>query len=738
MMRKAWKAAQLCAALLLAGLALAPTSASANVVPAEVLAGRVVPPPPVMFAPAFGVGDSLFEAIRKVVNAVVDPDVIETARFSIKHPEDAAKIFARGAAQDYPFFALIGAAKVGRRLGFTQAQCLSPITAIDTVFAKAGDTIDDAQGKANTNAAMGAASGIAAEYAKQTSAQAKQELVEQLSSAIPYFGDIGTICNFAFETDLSVERNIQAAISETASSIRKIYSAFKAGDYVNGVSALISLGVNAKTACSMIDNAVGGGVIGRTPGLGAIAKGACAGFVGAVIDGVKGIINGGVGIAEAGVSALKNGVCALYSLVGSGCSSAEPPPTGLSNATAWCAGRGGIEAFLSKTNNTDDYSLICNDGSKCRAKPGLALSCATGAEIAARLAQEIELAEADFQARLPAWVGQFEARWMPQCPDETCRTGIRIVRLNATLLVTQEHEAHPERPFQLVSYYQFAKADQQAVGVVEELRYRVLPPKWAKLFEGRWGERCEDNQCRTGVKIVTANAVALVKQKAGQTPRPLYDTTAAIYAAAEGQGAALVAESKKRSADFNKATTANAGAAWEMLAVGKWGKECADAQCVAEVKKLAAQMRLAANLLQMGQPDASSLSIQGKVAVEYGPKFKAAVDASIARTAPRTIFTPIVIQPAVTPLPRPAPRPAPRPRPVGGEGGRPAPIARPAPPQPAPQPVGRPAPARPLVLHPLPVPAVTPTPAPRRIILVRPTPTPSPSPTPGGRPPPRR
>lgn len=162
------------------------------------------------------------------------------------------------------------------------------------------------------------------------------------------------------------------------------------------------------------------------------------------------------------------------------------------------------------------------------------------------------------------------------------------------------------------------------------------------------------------------------------TPRPPYASATAIYAGAENQAAVLLAESAKRLVEFNKTNTANAAIAWELLTNALWGKQCADVQCLKEVKTLSAQMRVAANLVQLAKPDQSSLAVQGTVAGEYGPKLKAAVTASKVRAAR---LVPVV---AATPV-----RPA---GPLqsfmqkvkwqalqfgkvpGGTGGRPAPI----------------------------------------------------------------
>ncbi len=48
----------------------------------------------------------------------------------------------------------------------------------------------------------------------------------------------------------------------------------------------MKLGLKPEIACDIVDQAVSGGAIGRTPVLGTLAKGACKGFAGKVINAV--------------------------------------------------------------------------------------------------------------------------------------------------------------------------------------------------------------------------------------------------------------------------------------------------------------------------------------------------------------------------------------------------------------------------------------------------------------------
>lgn len=680
-------------------------------------------------------GNVLFEKVRGVLVGSVDPDAIEMARFSIAHPEDGAKIYWRAAAQDYPFFGLVGAVKAARGEGFTHDKCLFPIRWIDPVFAKASNHVS--QGSGETESAMRNASSIADQYVQAEGDQAKQQLVAALSETVPYFADIGTICAFAFETDFTIEKDIQSVASQLSQDVRSAYYAFEGGDVVTGVKILLFLGASGAVACEMVDNAVGGGVIGRTPILGALARDACAGFGGDVIKGAKGLIDGGVGLGEDGLAAIWDGGqalgCTVISLIGNGCSSAEPPPTALQNAVAWCAPHGGVFAFLSKTNQPDDYSLQCNDNSQCSAKPGRAAQCATGAEIAAREAQEAALAEAEFQTRLPQWQAGFVARWDALCPDESCRTGIRIVRLGATGLAQSEHAAKPRMVFQTLTYFIFEAADRQAAAVVEDTSYRVLPPQWAKTFQSRWKERCEDNQCRLGIAFVAVAALSLVKEKADETPRPPYGSNGAFYQVAEAQAAMLVAEGVQRMRDFNKKNTAALAAAWQKVAVWLWSRECSDALCFRTVEILGEELRAAMNHMQGLHPDESTTAIMGRIGSKIALKARAAADESRARAMINARAMPVFtagrvgpirpfLQPWRGPLARSAPRP---PGPGGRPPPRPVPAVQPARVQPTP-------PRRTTPIRIAPAPSA-PGASPPRPIVIPPAPPPAPRPPSAGR-----
>ena len=243
---------------------------------------------------------ALFDKIKGVLAGQVNPDQIEMAKFAIEHPDDAAIVFEHAASEDIPFFALVGAAKAARKIHtfpklgtFDYAACIYPVTAIDDVFSTADTTIDDAAGKNQTDTTVGMTKTYAADAAKMGAGAARDELNRQLIESVPYFGQIKTICTFAFDTDFAAERNIQAVISDTSHKIAEAYEEFSSGSVVSGVATLISLGVSSDTACNLVDEGVSGGAIGRTPLLGDLVKGVCKSFVGKVLDGAGGLVKGG-------------------------------------------------------------------------------------------------------------------------------------------------------------------------------------------------------------------------------------------------------------------------------------------------------------------------------------------------------------------------------------------------------------------------------------------------------------
>lgn len=483
------------------------------------------------------------------VKVGVEPDVIEVTRYAVKRPAHFAIIVEHAAAQDYPFFALIGAAKIARnrnlpKIGvFTQAKCELPIAAIEQVFASADATIADAKGKQDTNKVIGAAKEYAAGYAAAQTAQARQELIAQLTKSIPYFAELPTICSFAFETNLRIERDLQNASSDKVEKFRRAYSAFKGGNVVEGVQMLIALGASPDIVCEFVDQSVSGGLIGRTPFLGDLARSTCRNFTGKVFDAATGLVKGGIGIVEEGVTAaveFGNSIgCKIYSLIGNGCSSASPPDpatVALNSARAWCSTYGGLKGFLRDDKRT---LLACNDGSACQQRAGEPMRCATAAERAARDAQNAALLQADMKNKLPIDLFTIHEEWSPRCPlaDSRCLTAITNALDEAGKNIRAHATAEPTSNYWWVSSMKLNNARLAAQKAVREAEFRVLSQKWSKDFTDHWMPRCGVNQKCINHMTLTRNFIlTAVSIHHKQKPNDPHSATSSYYA--EGETAA--------------------------------------------------------------------------------------------------------------------------------------------------------------------------------------------------------
>lgn len=539
---------------------------------------------PVSTAPAAAQSGALFEKIASIlIQLGTDPDQIEAARYAINEPTHASIVYSHAAAQDYPFFALVAAAKAARKTGlgpagpFTRARCEMPVTSIDMVFGKADQYIDDGKGKVDTNRVTGAAADYAANYAKAQTAAAKEEVVAQLSENIPYFGEIKSICSFAFDTNFKAEKNIQQVVGPSVTKIISIYDAFSNGEVVSGVATLISMGASPQVACAFVDGAIETSMIGRTPVLSDLAKGACSSFAGKIIDGGKGIIMGGVGLVEAGVSYLweggKVGVCKVYSLVGGACSSAAPPPDAatqfLNGVNNYCAPHGGLgaasinsggirrdpvanpQAGTETVGTISEYSFNCNDGTMCRKKPNGVVQCVTAAEKAARNAQLAQLLQSDLAIKLPQWRNNFTARWISQCPygEGICVGAMKIIASGSEALVKKQAASTPTASFAFVSGTRLRSAETEAATALEEARFRVLPLRWGTDLDSLSANQCLDQQCRDEIKTLKDTILQVVAGQHKMKPKAPYSTMS--FYLSEGSKAArdYVVASKVRASN---------------------------------------------------------------------------------------------------------------------------------------------------------------------------------------------
>lgn len=112
----------------------------------------------------------------------------------------------------------------------------------------------------------------------------------------------------------------------------------------------------------------------------------------------KNAANEAVKLGESIVNGIGSVGCALYSLVGGGCGD-SPPPSAMTVGTAICKTRQGLWQLSSASEQPNDFSLKCNDGLQCLAKPGKPTQCAQGMTKAQSEKAEADKALADAALR---------------------------------------------------------------------------------------------------------------------------------------------------------------------------------------------------------------------------------------------------------------------------------------------------------------------------------------------------
>lgn len=121
------------------------------------------------------------------------------------------------------------------------------------------------------------------------------------------------------------------------------------------------------------------------------------------------------------VGILKSFGCSVAKLFG-GCSS--PKQTGLGVANKFCASRGGLAAFSSKSNDPNEFSLQCNDQTKCVAKPGQPVMCMSGEKVKAaeaKAAQQQAQQKATNEAYCKGRTETLQGIYGAKCRDGACK-----------------------------------------------------------------------------------------------------------------------------------------------------------------------------------------------------------------------------------------------------------------------------------------------------------------------------
>jgi hypothetical protein len=145
----------------------------------------------------------------------------------------------------------------------------------------------------------------------------------------------------------------------------------------------------------------------------------------------KDAANEAVKLGESILEGIGSVGCAISKLWG-GCGD-SPPPTAFTVANAICKPRQGLWMMSSASEKTNDFSLKCNDGLQCVAKPGKDTQCMQGlskiqsekAEADKALA-DVALREANPQA-CRARAGELKKGYDLRCRDAQCKAATFFV-----------------------------------------------------------------------------------------------------------------------------------------------------------------------------------------------------------------------------------------------------------------------------------------------------------------------
>lgn len=133
---------------------------------------------------------------------------------------------------------------------------------------------------------------------------------------------------------------------------------------------------------------------------------------------------------------------------------------------------------------------------------------------------ESDGASGAFELELETWGNNFDAKWLPECSDETCQIGIRFVRLGTILSARQKHNANGS--LTMASFAgSFAQAESQAKELVTDSQIRQTQKasnSFGILAQAVWSKRCSDKICLDKVKGITAFYVLEINAQQKQHP----------------------------------------------------------------------------------------------------------------------------------------------------------------------------------------------------------------------------
>jgi hypothetical protein len=429
-----------------------------------------------------------------------EPDQVELARYLIYYPEHAAPVYSKAIEQDYIFIGILVAAKAARDQPikgagkFDYETCMIPTKTFDAVFMKSGPFVQTYSKNQFVKA-----------YTEAKTEEARAEASAQLANNIPYLKEIPHLCHFTFNTNLQKEKEIKETITRGVNAFKRAYDGFASGNIVDGVGALISAGLNGDVACSLADQMISGGFIGKVPILGNLATSACAGFAGNVIKGVGAAGGAVVGAASNLGDAIAGQekhmpTQAYYDLhwrprVGEGAARFRAGTFGAFLKDMWepCA-----DYFDSHTMSRANAQETCDYH-----RDGIFVP-AVNATIAAE--DEVIRNREEITRQMPLWSNEFFQFWYPQCFDSACENKIKSLQDSANNYASSMKNnsrggpGWPSIAGQLQSFHSSAAAEVEAAkqrfASINKATTQSASLAWEKLTRDVWTPRCWDKPCR--------------------------------------------------------------------------------------------------------------------------------------------------------------------------------------------------------------------------------------------------
>lgn len=182
--------------------------------------------------------------------------------------------------------------------------------------------------------------------------------------------------------------------------------------------------------------------------------------------------------------------------------------------------------------------------------------CSRGYRYSPTMHEEASAAEIGFESDLQKWGQAFDAKWLPECVDDTCRLGIKFVR-QGTIYSGRHKYAANNNVTMTDMLGDIAEAQSQAKQLVDEAQQRqtaTAAKSFGVLIQAVWSKQCSDKICLD--KVAGIVKFEVLEMNAQQKLHPDMSTTEIL-----GQVGKIYAPIYQKEIDASKARAAAAAAA---------------------------------------------------------------------------------------------------------------------------------------------------------------------------------